>query len=86
MELEIAGRTRSEFFNNKLAAYRANPSLYMLDRKMELFERYCPGIPKYVVAVDPNRVEFRVDSSGVMDELNKVGYTEKKKNTEKPKR
>ncbi len=72
---ELAGRTRAEAFAGKLAAYRASPSMYRLDRILDLLERKLPEIPsKVAVGIDIDRLEIRHDRTGKGNPLGAIPW------------
>ncbi len=60
-EIELRERGRAEAFNRELLAYQAAPSLYALDREMEIYEEVLPSMRKLVVGVDPRFIELWLD-------------------------
>ena len=60
-QLEISERSRLASFWKELPAYEASPNLYMLDRWLDMLDRVLPNMVKYVIAVDPDRVEVRLN-------------------------
>lgn len=54
---EMAERTRAERFQRELVAWQASPNMYVLDRRLDAWDAVLPGMIKYVIGVDPRRVE-----------------------------
>jgi len=54
---ELAERALAESFQREVVAYRASPRLYMLDRRLEVWEEILPGMTKHVLAIDPDKVQ-----------------------------
>jgi len=55
---ELTERSRVVTFPAELAAYRASPSLYKLDRYLDVWDQVLPSAAKYVVGFDPQRFEL----------------------------
>jgi hypothetical protein len=58
---EMAEFARVERFRQELKAYRLSPSIYALDRYLDVMDKVLPSLNKYVLAVDPDKVELRVN-------------------------
>ena len=58
---ELAERALAESFERELAAYKASPGMYMLDRRLEVWEEILPGMVKHVLGIDPDKVEHWVN-------------------------
>jgi hypothetical protein len=58
---ELDGRAKAENFQRELAAYKGAPNLYMLDRYLDVYDQVMPGLPKYIFAVDRNKLDLRMD-------------------------
>lgn len=58
---ELTEQARSESLPKELLAYNASPRMYMLDRWLDVWSKSLPGIYKYVLAVEPQKVEFWLD-------------------------
>jgi modulator of FtsH protease HflK len=56
-ELDLAERGRLESFLAQVAAYRASPRSYMTDRYLDVWDYVLPRVPKYVIGIDPERLE-----------------------------
>ncbi len=54
---EMAERTRAERFQRELDAWKASPNMYVLDRRLDVWDEVLPSMIKYVVGVDPNKIE-----------------------------
>jgi len=54
---EMAERTRAERFQRELDAWRASPNMYVLDRRLDVWDEVLPGMIKYVIGVDPAKIE-----------------------------
>ncbi len=54
---EMAERTRAERFQRELDAWKASPNMYVLDRRLDVWDEVLPGMIKYIVGVDPNKIE-----------------------------
>jgi len=54
---EMAERTRAERFQRELDAWKASPNMYVLDRRLDVWDEVLPGMIKYVIGVDPNKIE-----------------------------
>jgi len=55
---EMAERTRAERFQRELVAWRASPNMYVLDRRLDAWDEVLPGMVKYVIGVDPRKLEI----------------------------
>jgi len=53
--------TAVEVYRRKLLPYTAAPRVYMFDCYMDVMDETLPGMLKYVVGVDRNLLEVRVD-------------------------
>ena len=42
----------------KIPSYRACEPVYALNEYLEIYEKYAPNLPKYIMAADPNKVEL----------------------------
>jgi membrane protease subunit HflK len=60
-QVEMANRGRGDTFAAVLPAWRANRQLYELDRYLDVWDRVLPDMPKYVIGVDPTRLETWLD-------------------------
>jgi len=74
---ELTERAQAESFQRELAAYRASPRVYMLDRQLQVWEEILPDLTKYVLGIDPTKVELRLNwevepqhMEGVLDQPN----------------
>jgi regulator of protease activity HflC (stomatin/prohibitin superfamily) len=54
---EMAERTRAERFQRELDAWKASPNMYVLDRRLDVWDEVLPGMLKYVIGVDPGKIE-----------------------------
>jgi len=54
---ELAQRTRAESFERKIFLYEASKEMYMLDSWLSMWDEALRGKHKYVLGVDPGRVE-----------------------------
>jgi len=54
---EMAERTRAERFQRELVAWQASPNMYVLDRRLDAWDDVLPGMIKYVIGVDPRKIE-----------------------------
>ena len=54
---QLAERGRAAVFPAQLEAYRASPDIYMLDRYLDVWDEVLPSLPKYVIGIDPDRIE-----------------------------
>ena len=73
---EFQERAMAEAFPGYLAAYRAAPRLFMLDRWLEVWDAVLPDITKYVLAVDRSKVDVWLnleEQSRPMSEINLQG-------------
>ena len=52
---------KAMWFDREALPYQAAPDLYMLDRLLAAWEAVLPNAPKYIIAVDPNRIESWLD-------------------------
>lgn len=55
---ELTEMARSQAFKAELLAYRASPEMYMTDRWLDVWDEVLPGITKYVIGVDRNKLEI----------------------------
>lgn len=72
---ELTERAQAESFQRELAAYRASPRVYMLDRQLQVWEEILPDLTKYVLGIDPTKVQHWLNwevepqhMEGVMDQ------------------
>ncbi len=73
--IELAGRTRSEAFKAKLAAFRASKAMYRLDRYLDVLESELPEIPsKVALGIGADRVEIRHDRTGRGNPLSAIPW------------
>jgi hypothetical protein len=56
--------------SGQMAAYRAAPELYMQRMYMSVLARRLPAIRKYVIGLDPNRVQLDVELRSINPLLN----------------
>ncbi|GAF88144.1 unnamed protein product, partial [marine sediment metagenome] len=56
-----AERARYESFRREQQAYRACPQVYCFDRQMDVWDEVLPDIRKYVLGVDPEKIELWVN-------------------------
>ena len=61
LRYEMGERARAEAFRKELLAYRANPELYAYDRWLDVWDEVLPGMVKYVLGVDRDRIEIRMN-------------------------
>ncbi|MGB2824327.1 MAG: hypothetical protein WBF17_25355, partial [Phycisphaerae bacterium] len=61
LSYEMGERARAEAFRKELLAYRANPDLYAFDRWLDVWDEVLPGMVKYVLGVDRDQVEIRMN-------------------------
>lgn len=54
-------RSRASELVGQLPAYRASPELYKQLRMMEVFTNTLPGLKKYIIGIDPARVNVQLD-------------------------
>ncbi len=54
-------QTALEAYRRKLKPFLASPEAYKFDRYMDVLEAQLPGMLKYVMGLDPARVELRVN-------------------------
>jgi modulator of FtsH protease HflK len=54
---ELTERAQAESFQRELAAYQASPRVYMLDRQLQVWEEILPDLTKYVLGIDPTKVQ-----------------------------
>ncbi|MCE5325686.1 MAG: hypothetical protein LLG01_04675 [Planctomycetaceae bacterium] len=66
-EVEMSERSRLAAFYKELPAYQASPRMFMMDRWQDMLDRTLPGMLKYVIAVDPKRLEIRLNSDQQSD-------------------
>jgi regulator of protease activity HflC (stomatin/prohibitin superfamily) len=57
-QTQIGERARAESFRRELLAYEASPEMYVLDRWLDVWDEGLPGMHKYVLGVDRNRIEL----------------------------
>ncbi len=61
LQREMAERALAEPFRRELLAWEASPSMYVLDRWLDVWDEVLPKTTKYVLAVSPERVEVRMN-------------------------
>ena len=54
---EMRERSRMGTFPAEWAAFKAGGRLYILDRYLDVWDEVLPGMPKYVIGFDPDRLE-----------------------------
>ena len=54
---ELVERGKAESFARQTLLYEAAPQIYMLDRWLDTWDRALAGKHKYVIGLDPNRIE-----------------------------
>jgi len=59
--LELGEWARAELFRRELLAYQASPNVYKLDRLLDVYDQVLPNMKKYVLGVDRDKVEIRVN-------------------------
>ncbi|HOD83681.1 MAG: FtsH protease regulator HflK [Planctomycetes bacterium ADurb.Bin126] len=74
---ELAEQSRWVAFSRELAAYKASPEVYALDRWLDVWDSVLPDITKYVLAVPQDRVEVRVDATLKAQELSGLKLEDK---------
>ncbi len=70
---EMGERGRWNAFQRELLAYNASPGVYMLDRWLAVWDEVLPGAYKYVLAVDRDLVECRLNwwrENNALDNIN----------------
>ena len=60
-------RALLEAFIRELPAYKANRSIYMLDRVMNVWDEVLPNIYKYVLCVDRDKIQLWLNLELDMD-------------------
>ena len=60
-EAELTERGRYEAVQRERVAWRANPQVYMWDRWLDVWDQTLPGMLKYVLGVDKDRIEVRLN-------------------------
>jgi regulator of protease activity HflC (stomatin/prohibitin superfamily) len=73
---ELRGRADAETFDRKLVAYQASPRVYVLERWLEVWDDVLPRVLKYVVGVDPERIEVRLNLEQEQGVTERPTYTE----------
>lgn len=58
---ELAERAAAESFDRNLQAYQASPEVYMLDRWLDVWDEVLPNMTKYILCVDRDKVEVRLN-------------------------
>jgi len=54
---ELTEMARAQAFQSAILAYDASPNMYMMDRWLDVWDEVLPGITKYVIGVDRDRLE-----------------------------
>jgi hypothetical protein len=49
---------RAQAFERTVLAYQASPNIYMMDRWLSVWDEVLPGIRKYVIGVDRDKLEI----------------------------
>ncbi len=78
-QTEMGERARASTFPAELKAWQANRELYELDRYLAAWDSVLPRKQKYVICIDPDRVELRINleqSGRVEDRLTFEGVGE----------
>ncbi len=60
-KLELGERGRANAFAAQVAADQAAPDVYRHDLYLDVWDEVLPSAPKYVIGVDPNRIEPRLN-------------------------
>ncbi len=61
VKTELDERAMVESFERELPAYKASPQLYMLDRTLDVWDEVLPRLTKYLLLVDRDKIEIRLD-------------------------
>ena len=69
---ELKERGRYESFGREMLAYDASPRTYMIDRWLDVWDEVLPGITKYVLAVDREKLEVRLNLEKPLDPMGGV--------------
>ncbi|MBS3733345.1 MAG: hypothetical protein KGY99_00265 [Phycisphaerae bacterium] len=55
---ELTVRSQVDEIARQIPSYRAAPDVYALDQYLDVWERYAPDLPKYILAADRDKVEM----------------------------
>ena len=72
-------RAQASRVQSQMALYRAAPELYRHREIMRVYKRLLPGIDKYVVAIDPSKVNVNADLTKVAPMFEFAGVSEEEK-------
>ncbi len=57
-EKELTEMARAQAFGRTLVAFQASPYIYMTDRWLSVWDEVLPGINKYVIGMDPDKLQI----------------------------
>ncbi|MFB3892708.1 MAG: SPFH domain-containing protein [Phycisphaerae bacterium] len=72
--LEFKERGDAETFNRLVGAYQACPPVFATDRYLDAWDDVLPFTTKYIVAVDPGKVEIRQSIGGQTGPLGGINF------------
>ncbi|RPI61888.1 MAG: hypothetical protein EHM48_04955 [Planctomycetaceae bacterium] len=80
-KLELGEMARAETFESNLAAYRASPQVFMLDRWLDTWDAVLPKTIKYVLATDRSKLRLWMDWTQTTKLMGEAPYTGPKVDT-----
>jgi regulator of protease activity HflC (stomatin/prohibitin superfamily) len=69
-------RSRNSRLKNELDAYLAAPELYTQRETMKAYRRHMPNLHKYIIAIDPERVNVEMDLKDLNPIFDAPGMTD----------
>lgn len=72
---ELAERAAAEVFEQNLQAYQASPRVYMQDRWLDVWDAVMPRMVKYVLAVDRDKLEIRMNWEMTKGMMSGIDFT-----------
>lgn len=77
---EMLRRSQASLVQGQLALFRASPELYRQRQTMNVYRRWLPFIDKYVIAIDPSKVQVDMDLKKINPILDFAGASEEELN------
>ncbi len=61
LDKEITEASRAAAFERERMAYQASPNMYMMNRWLDVWDEALPNVTKYVIGVDRDKLELRLN-------------------------